>query len=56
MVGVGGGGLMQGWGSGIFFHGSGSGSVEEKKSGSGFDSGSDLKSKWRKKYIHVLGR
>ena len=45
--------LRQGWGSGIFFHGSGFGSGSaEKKS----DSGSDLKSKGRKKYIYVLGR
>ena len=42
---------FQGWGSGIFFHGSGSSSAE-KNSGSG----SDLKSKWRKKYIYLIGR
>ena len=40
----------QGWGSDIFFHRSGSVSGSaEKKSGSGSDSGSVLKSKWRKK-------
>ena len=29
---------------------------QEKNSGSGSDSRSDLKSKWRKKYIYILGR